>query len=71
MSRAGTPTDNPVIESLNRWIKWELYYDFRFKQSDNIDETIANYVDYFNNSRFTETLQNKTPVEYRSQLGFN
>ena len=28
MSRAGTPTDNPVNESLNGWIKEELFMDF-------------------------------------------
>lgn len=25
MSRAGTPTDNPVIESKNGWIKKEMF----------------------------------------------
>ena len=29
MSRAGKPTDNPVNESLNGWIKEELYSDFK------------------------------------------
>jgi len=24
MSRAGATTDNPVIEAISRWIKWEL-----------------------------------------------
>ena len=28
MSRAGKPTDNPVNEALNGWIKEELYMDF-------------------------------------------
>lgn len=28
MSRAGTPTDNPIIESLNGWMKAELILDF-------------------------------------------
>ena len=31
MSRAGTPTDNPVNESLNGWIKEELIIDFGLK----------------------------------------
>ncbi len=31
MSRAGTPTDNPVNESLNGWIKEELIIDFNLK----------------------------------------
>ena len=29
MSRAGKPTDNPVNESLNGWIKEELFMDFK------------------------------------------
>lgn len=29
MSRAGTPTDNPIIESLNGLIKAEMACDFR------------------------------------------
>lgn len=28
MSRAGKPTDNPVNEALNGWIKEELIIDF-------------------------------------------
>ena len=27
-SREGTPTDNPIIEALNGWMKEELYLDF-------------------------------------------
>ena len=30
-SRAGTPTDNPVNEALNGWIKEELIIDFNLK----------------------------------------
>ena len=33
MSRAGTPTDNPVNESLNGWIKEELIIDFNLSNS--------------------------------------
>lgn len=40
MSRAGTPTDNPVNESLNGWIKEELFLDFNLGKSDNVQETI-------------------------------
>ena len=28
MSLTGTPTDNPVIESKNGWLKKEMYIDF-------------------------------------------
>ena len=32
MSRAGKPTDNPVNEALNGWIKEELFVDFKIEQ---------------------------------------
>lgn len=28
MSRAGTPTDNATMESINGWIKAEIFMDF-------------------------------------------
>ena len=36
MSRAGTPTDNPVNESLNGWIKEELIVDFDLKHPSHL-----------------------------------
>lgn len=37
MSRAGKPTDNPVNESLNGWIKEELFIDFKLNEySDRV-----------------------------------
>lgn len=35
MSRAGTPTDNPIIESLNGWIKERMKIDFNLQSVDN------------------------------------
>ena len=35
MSRAGTPTDNPIIESLNGWMKAELILDFGISKVSN------------------------------------
>ena len=40
MSRPGTPTDNPVNESLNGWIKDELFIDFDLKNSIDVFKTI-------------------------------
>ena len=51
MSRAGTPTDNPVKESLNGWIKEELILDFKLKESSDVEKTIKDYVHYYNNER--------------------
>lgn len=71
MSRAGTPTDNPIIESLNGWIKEELYKDFKLNQADNIYKVIDDYIYYFNNERLACTLGYKNPVQYRSEQGYN
>lgn len=71
MSRAGTPTDNPVDESLNGWIKEELFLDFNIGKSNDVNQSIKDYVHYYNNERFSYALKYKTPAEFKSQLGFH
>ena len=71
MSRAGTPTDNPVIESLNGWIKEELVVDFNLYKTDDVHKTIKDYIKYYNNERLAYSLQYKSPVQYRTELSFN
>ena len=70
MSRAGTPTDNPIIESLNGWIKAELICDFNYQAADNLYQIIDDYVSYFNNYRPAYALKYKSPVQYRTEQGF-
>ncbi len=70
MSRAGTPTDNPVIESINGWIKEEMNCDFNYRECDNLFEFIDEFIHYFNNERPSFKLKYKTPVQYKIDLGF-
>ena len=70
MSRVGTPTDNPIIESLNGWIKAELVTDFQYWKHNDIYDVISEYVYYFNNLRPAYALQYKSPVQYRVAQGF-
>lgn len=56
MSRGGTPTDNPIIEALNGWIKGELYLDFGLAETENLPDLLNQYVSFFNNLRPTATL---------------
>ena len=70
MSRGGTPTDNPVIEALNGWIKNELYLDFDLSHAQNVPELLDRYVFYFNNHRLHSALGYKSPVQYKTELGF-
>lgn len=70
MSRAGTPTDNPVNESFNGWIKEELFIDFDLKHCNDVHKLIEEYIYYFNNERPSYALNYKTPIQYKIELGF-
>lgn len=70
MSRAGTPTDNPVIEAVNGWIKSEIYAEGWHRKYASAEEMIASYVAYYNNDRPAYALQYKTPVQYKIEQGF-
>lgn len=70
MSRVGTPTDNPIIEALNGWIKEELFLDFDLAHAKDVPALLDTYVDFFNNRRPAAALGYKTPVQYKTELGF-
>lgn len=71
MSRIATPTDNPVLESINGWIKDELRIDFNMHKVKDIHKLIRDYVKYYNQTRLACALQYKSPIQYRSELDFN
>ena len=51
MSRAGKPTDNPVNEALNGWIKEELVIDFQIetlRSREDVRDCIDKYVTFYN-----------------------
>ncbi len=70
MSRAGTPTDNPVMEALNGWIKEELYLDFGLNTAKDVPSLLEEYVYYFNHTRRAYALGYKSPVQYKTEPGF-
>ena len=70
MSRGGTPTDNPIIEALNGWIKEELYLDFGLADADNVPDLLNHFVHYYNHIRPAAALGYKSPVQYKTELGF-
>ena len=70
MSRAGKPTDNPVNESLNGWIKEELMIDFKISSCTSREEfkaCIEKYVKYYNTQRPCFALDYDTPDNYRKR----
>ena len=66
-SRAGKPTDNPVNESLNGWIKEELLVDFHLADARGFREAaevIERYVEWYNSERPCWSLGYMTPRAY-------
>jgi predicted transcriptional regulator len=45
--------------------------DFNIGNSNDIHQSIKDYVHYYNNERFSYALKYKTPAEFKSPLGFN
>ena len=70
MSQGGTPTDNPIIEALNGWMKEELYLYFGLNEAENLPGLLNKYVYFFNNQRPAAALGYKSPVQYKTELGF-
>lgn len=65
MSRAGTPTDNAVMEAINGWIKDEMFTDLHITSNKDIDKEIADYIVFFNEKRPAYSLNYLTPKQYR------
>lgn len=65
MSRAGTPTDNAAMESINGWIKAELFMDFQVTGEKSVEQEIYEYIVFFNEQRPAYSLNYLTPKQYR------
>ena len=71
MSRVATPTDNPKIESINAWVKAEMYSEKWYKHYDTAQQMIDAFVEYYNNQIPAHALSYKTPHQYKSDMGFS
>lgn len=65
VSKPGTPTENGAMESINGWIKEELFIDFNLNNSDDIHKSIEEYIHYFNYERPQSALKYLTPMQYK------
>ena len=64
MSRAGTPTDNAAMESINGWIKAEIFADFHLTSKETVIQDIKEYIVFFNEKRPAYSLKYLTPKQY-------
>ena len=64
MSRAGTPTDNAAMESINGWIKTEMMLDFHIS-GDDVYKEVEEYIRFFNEERPAYSLNYLTPKQFK------
>ena len=65
MSRAGTPTDNGAMESINGWIKSEIFMDFHVIGESPVEQEVAAYIIFFNTEWPAYSLNRLTPQQYK------
>lgn len=65
MSKPGKPTENGAMETINGWIKEELFIDFKINSSNDIFSEIDKYIHYFNYERPQATLNYLTPIQFK------
>ena len=65
MSRAGTPTDNAAMESINGWIKAEIFMDFHVTGESPVEQEVATYMTFFNTARPAYSLKYLTPQQFK------
>lgn len=67
MSRKGNCLDNAIAENFFGILKTEMYHNERFKNADELIDSIRNYIEYYNNERIKLKLKGLSPIQYRTQ----
>ncbi|WP_444810680.1 IS3 family transposase [Streptococcus pneumoniae] len=69
MSRKGNSQDNGMMESFFGILKSEMFYGYEksFQSLKQLEQTIVDYIDYYNNKRIKVKLKGLIPVQYRTK----
>ena len=69
MSRKGNCYDNCVMEIFFGTMKNEMFYghEYEFESLDELEKSMKEYIDYYNNKRISTKLKGLTPIMYRHQ----
>ncbi|WP_240691577.1 IS3 family transposase [Amycolatopsis nivea] len=67
MSRRATCLDNAVAENFFGHLKEELFHHTKFDTVDTFITALHDYIDWYNTTRISTTLQGLSPAEYRAQ----
>jgi putative transposase len=67
MSRRANCLDNSMAENFFGHLKEELFHHNRFDTVAEFTAALDDYIDWYNTTRISTTLQGLSPVEYRAQ----
>ena len=67
MSRKGNCLDNSAMESFFGRLKTECYFGKRFEHFAELEQTLHEYIRYYNEERIRVKLKGLSPVKYRTQ----
>lgn len=71
MDGKGRALDNIFVERLWRSVKYECIYLQEWESVKQVRQAVANYFDFYNNTRPHQSLDNKTPHEVYTSRFFN
>jgi transposase InsO family protein len=60
--------NNACIESFFSHLKTEQIYLYRLNTLDELQQTIEEYIFFYNHQRFQKKLNDRSPVEYREEV---
>ena len=69
MSRKGNSPDNGMKESFFDILKSEMFYGYEktFHSLEQLEQTIVDYIDYYNNKLIKVKLKGLISVQYRTK----
>lgn len=67
MSRKGNCLDNASMESFFGILKSECFYGEKFNSVEELEQTVKEYIHYYNHERIKVKLKGLSPVQYRTQ----
>lgn len=68
LSESGKPYDNAVAEAFFSIIKKEEMYRHQYKSVHDFQESVANYIEYYNKTRVHSFLGYLSPVQFESKF---
>ncbi|WP_289143119.1 IS3 family transposase, partial [uncultured Brevibacillus sp.] len=67
MSRKGNCWDNASMENFFSHFKSECFNRYTFRTSEEVKHAVQRYIQFYNQERFQQKLNNLSPFEYRTQ----